>query len=288
MNRDRWRKRANRTAARILECFSRHLAGGGFEQVTVARIAEELGIVRSTVYRAYANANDMAWALAVPIFDAALKHALRGDQEGFEKTFGEIWSVPGLVAALNHPKTACAAQAKLCVLAAAQVERRTRTRDTETCGLLIAASVMALLQRYRAEPPPASATGEVMSLIYIAAYLTPQGLRSLARDRAKHADGGSFQPAVSIRESLESPDYILSMIDGKPYKSLHRHLARFGMSPDEYRRSFGLPQDYPMVAKAMSERMRRHAEQRFSRTRADPRTSLPSARARPEQQAAVA
>ncbi len=37
-------------------------------------------------------------------------------------------------------------------------------------------------------------------------------------------------------------------MDGKPYKSLKRHLAKHGLTPDEYRQKFGLGRDYPMVA----------------------------------------
>ena len=58
--------------------------------------------------------------------------------------------------------------------------------------------------------------------------------------------------AVSIEDSLKSDEHILSMLDGKPYKVLKRHLRAFGMTPDQYRRRFALPSDYPMVAKNYS------------------------------------
>lgn len=61
-----------------------------------------------------------------------------------------------------------------------------------------------------------------------------------------------YTPAVSVRKSLASPDYIVSMIDGKPYKTLRRHLATNGMTPDEYRERYGLKKDYPMVAPSYS------------------------------------
>jgi len=60
-------------------------------------------------------------------------------------------------------------------------------------------------------------------------------------------------PAVSVRKSLASKDHILSMIDGKPYKTLRRHLSTHGMTPDEYRQRYGLKSDYPMVAPNYSE-----------------------------------
>ena len=56
------------------------------------------------------------------------------------------------------------------------------------------------------------------------------------------------KPAVPIKKSV-TPDYIISLEDGKKFKSLKRALsARYGMTPDEYRTKWGLPADYPMVA----------------------------------------
>ena len=55
-------------------------------------------------------------------------------------------------------------------------------------------------------------------------------------------------PAVPIRKSV-NPDYIVSLEDGRKFKSLKRHLqGTYGMTPDEYRTKWGLPRDYPMVA----------------------------------------
>ena len=59
---------------------------------------------------------------------------------------------------------------------------------------------------------------------------------------------GTFTPAVSVRRSLASADHIISMIDGKPYKTLRRHLSTHGLTPDQYRERYGLKPDYPMVA----------------------------------------
>jgi predicted transcriptional regulator len=55
------------------------------------------------------------------------------------------------------------------------------------------------------------------------------------------------EPAVSIRKSL-TPDFLVCLDDGKKFKSLRRHLATLGMTPDQYRAKWGLPSDYPMVA----------------------------------------
>ena len=61
-----------------------------------------------------------------------------------------------------------------------------------------------------------------------------------------------YKPKVSIAESLASPDHILSLIDGKPYKALKRHLSANGLTPAEYRGRYGLPADYPIVAQRYS------------------------------------
>jgi predicted transcriptional regulator len=70
----------------------------------------------------------------------------------------------------------------------------------------------------------------------------------------------TYEPAVSVRKSLGSRDFIISMIDGKPYKMLKRHLSLHGLTPAEYRARYNLPSDYPMVAAAYSERRREVAK----------------------------
>jgi predicted transcriptional regulator len=56
-----------------------------------------------------------------------------------------------------------------------------------------------------------------------------------------------YVPAVSVKKSV-TPDAIISLIDGKPYRTLKRHLTGHGLTPDEYRQRYGLPVGYPMVA----------------------------------------
>lgn len=57
-------------------------------------------------------------------------------------------------------------------------------------------------------------------------------------------------PAVSIKKSVFE-DHIICLEDGKKLTMLKRYLrTHFAMSPEEYRRKWGLPIDYPMVAPA--------------------------------------
>ncbi len=56
------------------------------------------------------------------------------------------------------------------------------------------------------------------------------------------------KPAVPISRSIQS-DYLVCLEDGKKLKMLKRYLrARYNLTPEEYRRRWGLPPDYPMVA----------------------------------------
>jgi predicted transcriptional regulator len=77
---------------------------------------------------------------------------------------------------------------------------------------------------------------------------------------AAEEPASDYSPAVSARKSLASKDHIISMIDGKPYKTLRRHLAGHGLTPAEYRQRYGLKSDYPMVAESYSEARRAMAK----------------------------
>ncbi len=56
------------------------------------------------------------------------------------------------------------------------------------------------------------------------------------------------EPAVSVKQSVK-PEYIVCLDDGKKLKMLKRHLkTAYNMTPDDYRKRWGLPRDYPMVA----------------------------------------
>lgn len=54
-------------------------------------------------------------------------------------------------------------------------------------------------------------------------------------------------PAVPVKKSIHH-DYLISLEDGRRYKSLKRHLSGRGLTPERYREKWGLPSDYPMVA----------------------------------------
>ena len=72
-------------------------------------------------------------------------------------------------------------------------------------------------------------------------------LASIAAPQPVEEPVPELKPAVSIKKSV-TDDYLICLDDGKKFKSLKRHLATLGMTPDEYRTKWGLPKDYPMVA----------------------------------------
>ncbi|MBD8552545.1 MucR family transcriptional regulator [Sphingomonas aerolata] len=85
-------------------------------------------------------------------------------------------------------------------------------------------------------------------------------LSGTATSAAPEEAAQSYEPAVTVRKSLASPDHIISMIDGKPYKTLRRHLSGHGLTAEEYRARYNLKADYPMVAPTYSEARRTMAK----------------------------
>lgn len=61
-------------------------------------------------------------------------------------------------------------------------------------------------------------------------------------------EGPRSEPAVPIEDSL-TDDFIICLEDGAQFQSLKRHLrVKYNLTPDAYRKKWGLPRDYPMVA----------------------------------------
>ena len=57
---------------------------------------------------------------------------------------------------------------------------------------------------------------------------------------------------AQIRRSI-SREALISFEDGKPYRTLKRHLTTHGLTTAEYKAKWGLPSDYPITAQAYSE-----------------------------------
>jgi predicted transcriptional regulator len=91
-------------------------------------------------------------------------------------------------------------------------------------------------------PVPAASLPDLVQAVHASLRTLGQPASPPVEERA---------PAVSIKKSV-TPDYLICLDDGKKFKSLKRHLAVLGMTPDQYRAKWGLPHDYPMVARSYS------------------------------------
>ncbi len=78
-------------------------------------------------------------------------------------------------------------------------------------------------------------------------------LSRLGAAPAVEAPAPKREPAVSIRKSI-TDEFLISLEDGRKFKSMKRYLSGLGMTPADYRAKWGLPTDYPMVAPAYAAR----------------------------------
>jgi predicted transcriptional regulator len=101
---------------------------------------------------------------------------------------------------------------------------------------------------------PASGIPELIRSVYDA-------LSNLGQAPAPARPAEKQKPAVPVSKSVHD-DYIVCLEDGKRLKMLKRYLrSRYDMSPEEYRRKWSLPPDYPMVAPAYAARRSDFAKQ---------------------------
>ena len=115
------------------------------------------------------------------------------------------------------------------------------TGSTKTAGVdhvgLTADIVSAYVSRNHVQP------GEIGALI----ATMHAALTGLGKDAASAVPVADRLTPAQIRKSI-TPDALISFIDGKPYKTLKRHLTGAGMTIEQYRERFGLPHDYPTTA----------------------------------------
>jgi len=93
------------------------------------------------------------------------------------------------------------------------------------------------------------------------APLIEQVYQTLARVGSAEPAQDKPKPAVTVRRSV-TPNFIICLEDGKKLKMLKRYLrSNYDMTPDDYRRKWGLPADYPMVAPNYSKRRSEFAKE---------------------------
>ena len=101
---------------------------------------------------------------------------------------------------------------------------------------------------------PATAIPDIIRTVHAS-------LTSLGKAEVTPAPTEKQRPAVPIAKSVQD-DYIVCLEDGKRLKMLKRYLrSKYNLSPDEYRRKWGLSSDYPMVAPAYANRRSEFAKQ---------------------------
>jgi predicted transcriptional regulator len=115
--------------------------------------------------------------------------------------------------------------------------RRRYVNDEQSSRLELIASIVSAYVSNNSVPM--THIGELVQTIH-------ETLLRLENDTSSESQ--PLVPAVPIKKSVTS-DYIISLEDGRRFRSLKRHLsAQYGMSPEQYRAKWNLPPDYPMVA----------------------------------------
>lgn len=100
----------------------------------------------------------------------------------------------------------------------------------------------------------AQARVRVMSVEEILVFIRnlAAGLRTLGPD-GRQADEARPDPRAAVRERS-----IVCLESGKAFKVLTRkHLAKFGLTPEQYREKWGYPRGMPLVCKALQRERRR-------------------------------
>ncbi|WP_306770266.1 MucR family transcriptional regulator [Mycobacterium sp. KBS0706] len=118
----------------------------------------------------------------------------------------------------------------------------------------IAASVTRIVSAYVAsnKVDPADLPGLVAGI--------RRALERLSNPPTAEPETPKPKPAVPISRSVTS-DFIICLEDGLPLKMLKRHLATaYNLTPEAYRKRWGLPEDYPMVAQSVSAQRRAAAK----------------------------
>ncbi len=106
---------------------------------------------------------------------------------------------------------------------------------------MTAAIVSAYVMKNRLEPQQVA--GLILSV--------HQALTGVGGEAAPEPAEDESKSKAEIKRSITG-DHLISFLDGKPYKTLKRHVGNHGLTLAEYRKRFGLGLDYPSVAASYS------------------------------------
>jgi predicted transcriptional regulator len=131
------------------------------------------------------------------------------------------------------------------------VTQDTEEEDRDAGMLRLSAEVVAAFVSQNSLPP--QALPDLIRTVH-------ETLRGLDREPEARAPEKP-KPAVPVSRSVQR-DFLICLEDGKKLKMLKRYLrSKYDLSPEEYRRRWGLPPDYPMVAPAYAARRSDFAKQ---------------------------
>lgn len=108
--------------------------------------------------------------------------------------------------------------------------------------------------------PNTSVSADEVSEVLAKMHAAVTSLSSPEANADESEAAEEFVPAVTVRKSLASKDHLISLIDGKPYRTLKRHLSGHGLTPQQYRERYNLKSDYPMVSETYSQARREMAK----------------------------
>ena len=75
--------------------------------------------------------------------------------------------------------------------------------------------------------------------------------RPKLREQASPPKKSQAKPRIDIA-GLVTDDYVVSLENGKRYRTLANHLRALGLTPTQYRAKWGLPYDHPLTALGFS------------------------------------
>ncbi|MHC2016246.1 Ros/MucR family transcriptional regulator [Methylobacterium sp. CM6247] len=119
-----------------------------------------------------------------------------------------------------------------------------QTTELQTSHIELTAEIVAAYVSNN--PVPVGSLADLLSSIHAAiSGLANRGSSAPEADKIEKATPAQIKKSIT-------PDHLISFEDGKPYKTLRRHLTLRGFSPEAYRAKHGLPADYPMTSASYS------------------------------------
>ncbi|MGG3810937.1 MucR family transcriptional regulator [Methylorubrum rhodesianum] len=125
-------------------------------------------------------------------------------------------------------------------------------RETVAIGTAATAALITVVATWRGTPAEALPTLYTQMQAAISASILGAPSQAASTPAAVTNKPINGRASAEQIEASITPDALISFVDGKPYKTLKRHLGTHGLDPASYCRRYGLPRYYPMVAASYS------------------------------------